>query len=339
VQTRTRIALGVGVTVVIFGLLILFVGVERFVETITSVDPLYVAAILAVILVRRTCQGGILYVAFNRFDVRITLLASVFLSASTTFVKNAVPFGQLGGEPVAAGVVTESVDAPYEECLAALSTVETIRFIPSTTVFLGGSLYFVFFPTSVPPIIEPLFGVFGLLLFVLAVLAVVVWKFQGPAEAYVARTLYRASAVLTVVPLVARPDEETVRDRVEAFGTLFVDLTTDRWLVAGVATLSFGNTFFTVLELWIALRAVGLSVPFPIVLFAVPFSQLASILPSPGGVGGIEGVLVLFVTALTASAVRDVTTGVILFSGLGYWMTILIGGVGLSVALPLLTGE
>ena len=335
-RTATRVAIGVGLTALVFAALILFVGVDRFLDTVTTVDPRIVAAILATIVLRRVSQGAILYVAFNRFSVGISLVQAVFLSASTSFANNVTPFAQLGGQPLAAGIVTDAVEKPYEQCLAALSTVETIRFVPSTAIFLFGSLYFVLFPTPVPAAVEPLFTLFAAFLVALCVLAVVVWRYQATAERALTRVFTRVLGVLAVVPFVSPPDEDDVADRVEGFSSLFVDLTTDPGLVARVVPLSFSNTFLTVFELWLALQAVGVDVPIPVVLFAVPFSQLASILPSPGGVGGIEGILVVFVTALTGDAVRNVTTGVVLSSGLGYWVTMVLGGIGISIVFPLM---
>lgn len=332
-------AIGVSLTAIVFAVLILFVGVDRFLDTVTTVDPRIVAVILATIVLRRVSQGAIVYVAFNRFSVGISLVQAVFLSASTSFANNVTPFAQLGGQPLAASIVADAVEKPYEQCLAALSTVETVRFVPSTTIFLFGSLYFVLFPTPVPAAVEPLFALFAAFLFTLCVLAVVVWRYQATAERALARVLTRVLGVLAVVPFVSRPDADDVAERVGGFSSLFVDLTTDPGLVARVVPLSFANTLLTVFELWLALRAVGVAVPFPIVVFAVPFSQLASILPSPGGVGGIEGVLVVFVSALTAEAARDVTTGVVLSSGLGYWVTMVVGGLGVSVVLPLLNPD
>jgi len=339
VRKATRIAVGVGLTAVVFALLIGFIGVDRFVSTVTSVDPRYVAVIVGAILLRRVCQGTILYVAFNRFDVGIGFVQAVFLSAGSSFAKNVTPFAQFGGGPAAAAVATDALGARYERCLAALSTVETIRFLPSTTVFLFGSLYFLLFPTPVPSVVKPLFGLFGLFLLAVCLLAVVVWRYQRRAEGVLTGALTRVLGVASVLPVVSAPDEEDVRDRVTSFSSLFVDLTTDPGLVARVAVLAAANVLITVFELWLALRAVGVEVSFAIVLFAVPFSQLASILPSPGGVGGIEGVLVVFVTAITGDPARGVATGVVLSSGLGYWLTMSMGGLAVSVVLPVLGEE
>jgi len=339
VQTVSRIAIGVIATTGVFVLLIIFVGIGQFVEAVSMMDPWLAGAIVSIVAIRRLVQGTILYVAFTRFQVEVSYAQSFFISASTTFAKNATPFAQLGGEPLAAGIITDAVDDTYEESLAALSMMETVKFIPALAVFVSGSLYFAIYPTPIPQSITPIFGVFGVVLLVLPLVAAVIWRYRDRAQAIATAAVMTLSRPVSVIPRVSMPDEESIRERIASFFSIFVDLTTDRRLVVEVAILSFIALFLTVLELWLALKAVGVDVLVPIVLFAVPFSRLASVLPSPGGVGGVEGVLVIFITALTSHPVRDVTTGVIISSGVGYWMTALVGGLGIAFALPLLSEE
>jgi len=339
VKKVTRIAIGVSVTTAMFLLLIVFVGIERFVEAIMSIEPWLAAAIVSTIAARRLVQGLILYVAFARFEVEVTYLQAIFLSASTTFAKKITPFAQLAGEPLAAGIITDAINDTYEESLAAISMVETIKFIPSLTVFVAGSIYFAFFPTAIPPAVAPIFGLFGVVLLLVPIVAAVLWEYRDQMEALATTVVMYLGLLVALIPRVPRPDKESVKDRVTNFSSIFVDLTTNHWLVIEISILTFLTLFLTVFELWLALRAVGVTVPIPIVLFAVPFSKLASALPSPGGVGGVEAVLVIFITALTTNPVRGVTTGVIISSGVAYWMTAIVGGLGIAFVLPLLSED
>ena len=337
VKTATRIAIGLVITACLFGLLIFLVGIEEFVDAATSIKPQLAAAILSTVAVRRLFHGMILYAAFARFGVEITYLQAVFLSASVSFMKAVTPFAQLSGEPLAAGIITQSLNETYEASLATISMVEAIKVIPSLSVFAVGSIYFTIFPTRIPPSITPMFALFGLLLLLIPIFGVVLWKYREPAESFATAVFVTVGRGVSVLPRVPRLDEESIRERVRGFSSRFFDLLSHRRLVLEVTALTFGTLFLTVLVFWLALQAVGVVAPIPIVMFAIPFSKLASVIPSPGGVGGTEGVLVIFITTLTANSAESVTTAVIISSGASYWTTAIVGGLGIALVLPLLS--
>ena len=338
-QTGTRIGIGVLVTACLFALLIFFVGIEEFFEAVASMDPQLAAAVVSAIAVRRLFHGLIVYAAFARFEVTVSYLQAVFISASVSFAKKATPLAQLSGEPIAAGIITDAIDDTYEDSLAAISVIETVKFVPAMTVFVVGSTYFVVFPTAIPSSIRPIFGLFGAVLLLVPLVGIVLWSYKDRAEAIATAAVVALANAVSVIPRVPSPNEEDIRNRISGFSSRFVDLTTNRRLVVELSILTFCTLFLTVLALWIALGGVGVAVPLPIVLFAVPFSKLASAVPSPGGVGGVEGVLVIFITSLTAHSIEQVTTGVIISSGVAYWMTALVGGLGIAFVLPLLSSE
>ncbi|PSP60382.1 hypothetical protein BRC73_02485 [Halobacteriales archaeon QH_7_66_37] len=251
VQTGTRIGIGVLVTACLFALLIFFVGIEEFLEAVTSMDPQLAAAVVSAIAVRRLFHGLIVYAAFARFEVTVSYLQAVFISASVSFAKKATPLAQLSGEPIAAGIITDAIDDTYEDSLAAISVIETVKFVPAMTVFVVGSTYFVVFPTVIPSSIKPIFGLFGAVLLLVPLVGIVLWSYKDRAEAIATAAVVALANAVSVIPRVPSPNEEDVRNRISGFSSRFVDLTTNRRLVAELSILTFCTLFLTVLALWI----------------------------------------------------------------------------------------
>ena len=82
------------------------------------------------------------------------------------------------------------------------------------------------------------------------------------------------------------------------------------------------------LALWIAFRAISVSIPFVVMLFVVPMGALASITPLSGGAGGIETVLVTILASLLTIAIglETALAAVVIFRGAVYWIPTVIGG-------------
>ncbi|WP_227356036.1 lysylphosphatidylglycerol synthase domain-containing protein [Haladaptatus salinisoli] len=83
--------------------------------------------------------------------------------------------------------------------------------------------------------------------------------------------------------------------------------------------------------LWLAFYAIGTTVPFAVVLFAIPISAIAGVTPLPGGTGGIESVLVALLVSTTSIESAVVVAAVVIFRGFVYWVPTMIGGSVLAV--------
>jgi len=75
-------------------------------------------------------------------------------------------------------------------------------------------------------------------------------------------------------------------------------------------------------------------VPFGVAVLVVAVSKVGFVVPTPGGIGGVEATIAGALTLLTPMSVALATATAILFRFSTYWFVVFVGG-GTSVALTL----
>lgn len=90
---------------------------------------------------------------------------------------------------------------------------------------------------------------------------------------------------------------------------------------------SFVGWVFFVLPLSIAALALDVMIPVWLVFFIIPASTLATLLPTPGGLGGVEALMVLLLTSLTAMQPQTAVAVTLVYRLASYWFVIVTGGV------------
>jgi uncharacterized protein (TIRG00374 family) len=166
------------------------------------------------------------------------------------------------------------------------------------------------------------------------------WRNRYAVEARVVRLLTPVIRGLgRVLPRREPPDVHVIERRIEGFFHAIERITGDP---RGLATaLGFSTLGWLCLagSLWLSLYALGYSVPFAAVLVVVPVGAIAGITPLPGGLGGVEAVLVALLVPTTGVTVAAATAGVVLHRTATYWLPVLVGGgsaaaIGAGGVLP-----
>ena len=326
-QVRTT-ALGFLVAAVLLGGLAYLVGVEGLLDTVADADGELVALVVAATLGWLAAWGYGLRVVLGVLGADLSYARSFLVMCGAMFSNNVTPLGQAGGEPVSALLISSVADTEYERGLAAIASVDSLNFVPSVVLALVGAGYYA------------ADGVFGtrLRMATVGILAVAV---AVPALAYLAWTRRQTAQqrvvgllaplvvrVAGVVPGVTAPTRDSVAERVGGFVGSIERVAASPSGVARALGASAVGWLFQMAALWLAFQAVGSPVPFAVPLFAVPVGALAGVTPSPGGVGGIEVVLVALLSAIPGAAVGPETAlaAVVVFRGSVYWMPVLIGG-------------
>ena len=320
------IALGFLAAVVVLAALLGVVGVDRVVAAFGPLRAQYVLLILAASTTWLGAWALSLRTVLAALDIRVGLRRAFLLYASAAFANNVTPFGQAGGEPVSALLISRATDAEYETGLAAIASVDTLNFFPSILLALLGLGYYV-----------TVFTLGDRLLVVLA--AVIALAVGIPAGGYAIWTARRRvgdalvglltpvlAAVGRVVPMATPPDREQVDRRVTSFFASVDRVAGDRsnLLVAlGFSTLGW---LCLVAALWLSLFALGHVVPIAAALVAVPVGAIAGVTPLPGGLGGVEFAVVLVVVPITGLSAETATAAAFTFRGATYWFTIVVGG-------------
>ncbi len=332
-DSRWATVLGFAGALVVLGALVWLVGVDETITALTSADPAGLALVIGIAVLWLTTWGLALWTVLRALDAPIPAYMAVLVFAGAIFSNNITPFGQAGGEPLSALLISTATDSEYETGLAAIASVDTIHFVPSLmyavvgftfvaagAVRLGRNLMFAAVAVAVLTVGLPVGAYLG-------------WRYRYELEATVVRLLTPLLQFLgRVVPGRSPPSKAGIEHRIEGFFAAIDRVAADRWTL--VQTLGFSALGWACLvaSLWTSLYAVGITVPVASVLLVVPVGSIASIAPLPGGSGAIETVLVTLLVSTTPATLVVATSAVLIHRGATYWLPTLVGA-GVATAL------
>ncbi|MUW14662.1 flippase-like domain-containing protein [Halorubrum sp. CBA1125] len=311
----------------ILAALFVLVGVERVVSTVLSADPTFVAATAGLALCWLAAWSLMLRTVLASLSVSLSVTTSFLVYAGAVFANNVTPFGQAGGEPVAAALISKVSGSRYETGLVGIASVDVLNVVPSIAlVFLGVGYYAA--STAIGDRLEVAVAVaVGLVAAIVTGIAFV-WRYR---QAVIARL---PGAVGGAVGRFDRFDaaavETSLTDRLRHFFDDIERVGTSRRRLVAVVGLSLAGWLFQAAALTAAFAAVGHDVSPAITLFVVPLAYVAGATPLPGGLGGIEAAFVALLVPTTGVAASTVTAAVLVFRGGVYWLPVVIGGISVS---------
>lgn len=324
--------LGAGV---ILAALLAFVGVEELASNLSAADRNVVLLVVALVLGWIAAWGLALRTVLHTLGIELSAPRSFLLFAGAMFSNNVTPFGQAGGEPITALLISEMTDIEYERGLAAIASVDTLNFVPSILLALAGVVYFTTEMTL------------GRNLFVAAAtvvgLAVTVPTAAGFAwtnrERLVPRltdaAVFVVERVAAVVPRASAPSRESIRDRIGGFVLALERIAANPECLLRALGFSTAGWVCQMVALWLAFHAIDVSVPLSFMMFVVPIAAIAGAAPLPGGMGGIETALVVLLVAMPLVGLTKpvALAAVLIFRGAVYWIPTLLGGVVMGITM------
>ncbi len=319
----------VGAAVVLAALL-WFVGVDEIAAAFALLDLRFLAVIAGVGLVWLSAWAMALRTVLDALGVQVGVREAVLLYASSAFANNVTPFGQAGGEPFSALLVARATDAEYERALAAVASVDSLNFVPSIVLALGGLIYYLTaFAAS-----DDLLGVLALvvaLAVAVPVALVLAWSNRDRVQDGIVRAVAPITRLVgRVLPRVSPPSEDEVRHRVASFFAALERVGESPRQLAIAATFSTLGWLLMCTALWLSLFALGHAVPFAAVFVAVPVGTIAGIAPLPGGLGGVEFAIVLVVVPATGVSAATAASAALIYRGATYWLPTLLGGASVA---------
>jgi uncharacterized protein (TIRG00374 family) len=317
----------------VLSVLVWVVGVDRTVSALLTADPAALVLVAVAAVVWLTTWGLALWSVLRALGTTIPAHMAVLVYAGAVFSNNVTPFGQAGGEPLSALIISSAADTEYETGLAAIASVDTAHFVPSVgfaiagftfvtagAVQLGRNLTFAAVAVATLALGLPVAGYFG-------------WRYRYELEATVVRLLTPFIRWLgRVVPKWSPPTAHSIETRIESFFAAIERIATDRRTL--LQTLGFSALGWASLasSLWLSLYAVGYTVPAATTLLVVPVGSIASLAPLPGGSGAIETVLVTLLVSTTAVPGAVAASAVLIHRGATYLVPTLVGA-GVASAL------
>ena len=324
--------LGFAAAFVVFAVLFYFAGVDELVNRLTMASPAFLAGLFSITILWLVAWGVSLKTVLGVLGVDISVVRSFLVFTGAMFSNNITPFGQAGGEPVTALLISRSTDTEYETGLAAIASVDTINFVPSITIALIGAGYYATEVTLGRNLEIALVAVVGLAIGV-PTAVYVTWQRRYELERKLVDTLTPIiQTVARYIPRIRVPSTDGVKRRINGFFRSIERVGRNPRGLAIALGLSGVGWLFQMIGLWVAFHAIGAPIAFSIALFVVPIGAIAGVTPLPGGAGGIEWTLAILVAAASGAVSFDVATaGVVLFRGFIYWVPTFLGGVVLGL--------
>ena len=318
-ETVLKTVVGFVVAVVLLYLVAAGLGTEHVARAFADAELRWIAVGCLSTLLCLGLWGRAWQVVLRQVGIRVPYRRLVVTYFAATFANYVTPLGQAGGEPFIAYVLSRDTDAPYEESLASVVTADLLNLLPFFT-FAAAGLSFLLLGAELPTGVQPLaFGLLGMAVGVPAIAAGGWWF----------RERVKRGIVGLVAPVARRTDRvsvEGVRRRVEDLYAAFGRIATNPRALAEATLFAYAGWVFFALPLFFAGQALGAPVDPLLVLFIVPASTLAGLVPSPGGLGGVEVALVALLVALTPVGAATAFALALVYRIASYWFALVFGG-------------
>ena len=326
---RRGLLLGSIAAVAVLAVLFFLVGAGDVIGTLRSADPTFVAVTAAFALCWLAAWSLMLRTVLGSLGVSIPVVTSFFVYAGAVFANNVTPFGQAGGEPVAALLISKASDCRYETGLAGIASVDVLNVVPSLSlVFVGVGYYATTAAVGdrLETAVTSAVVLVGGIVFAMAV----VWRYRETLVERLPGVVAPWAGRLGLGRYDAADLEADLTGRLDRFFADIERVGTNRFRLSAVIGLSLVGWLAQAVALTAAFAAVGHPIPPSVVLFAIPLANLAGATPMPGGLGGIEAAYVALLVPTTGIEASTITAAVLVFRGGTYWLPVVIGGVATS---------
>jgi len=317
--TLVKIGLGFLVAVAVLYLMAVGVGIDELREVLadTQVRWLALGCLSTALCLLAWAKAWEVVLEVVGVEVSLRTLAVTYYAA--TFANYVTPLGQAGGEPFIAYVLSRDTDASYEDSLASVVTADLLNLLPFFT-FAAVGFVALAWQTTLPERIEPLAAGLVVLAVGVPILAISGWRLRMP----LGRLFLRVSA--PVVRRLPRVTVGTIRDRLRELNASFQRIAREPTALVRALVFSYVGWVFFALPLYFATQAIGAPIGLLLVLFIVPASTLAGLVPSPGGLGGVEVALVALLVALSGLTGAGAYAVALVYRVASYWFALGAGG-------------
>lgn len=323
-EALVRTLLGFAGAGVVLAIILWVVDAQAVFRAILQANPPLVALVAGLLFLWIAAWGIALWHVLAALDVDTPLYLPVLVYAAAAFANRVTPFGQAGGEPVTALVLSRATDIEYEVGFASITSLDAINVIPSMLIIISGMGFLLLAGVNLAGI-NPLVGLvvaIGLLLLLgLAVryrwwLRARIGSLLGP----IARPLVRRLPWLTVDWL------EGLSERVTQFVMSIEQVATDRRRLAVAIGFSALGWVLQAVALWVTFLSLDVHIPLLLAVFVIPISKFGGLLATPGGLGGTQAIGIGVITLLTDVGAATVTAAVTIYGIGGYILVTTVGG-------------
>ncbi|UPV74387.1 flippase-like domain-containing protein [Halorussus limi] len=308
------------------GLLLYFfgrvIGWNEILRTFRNANPVWIglACLSTVVSLVIWAKSWDIILCTVGIDVPFPKIVTTYFAA--TFADYATPFGKAGGGPFIAYVLAADTEANYQDSLASVVTADLLNLLPFFT-FAGLGTLALLIQGEVPKQAELLVAGLGGMAVVLPLIIYGSYRHQQ----FVERLLMKV--IGPIAKRVERINADNVRDRIDEFYELVDRIAASRGQLAKTLVYAYVGWLFFAAPLYFAGLTLGVSHQLTpiLVLFVVPASSLAGVVPTPGGVGGVEFALVGLIVALTTLQADVAASAALVYRVASYWFALALGGI------------
>lgn len=317
--STAKLLVGFALAVVLVYLLGVAIGWGETIQRLRTAHLGWVAVACASSLVCLAVWGKMWQVVLEAVGVSVTYKKVVVTFFAATFANYVTPMGQAGGEPLIAYVLSRDTEASYEQSLASVVIADVLRIFPFFTA-AGVGLGYLVFERQLPDIVETVAVVLIALAVGLPTLIVVSWRHRHPVQRGVLRMLSPVARRTEFVSL------DSARARIDRLYESFELIAGSRRTVLVSVALGYVGWVLFALPLYFSGLALDLPVSVILVFFLVPATVVVSFTPFPGGLGAIEGTLVILLTALATLSAGEALAVTTVYRIASYWLVVAVGG-------------
>lgn len=328
----TTVAIGFLLAV---GLVLLVLSIVGFRETLTAIfaaNRVVLASLLVAVVLWAGAWTYTLSIVLGILDVEHGPVGGILLFGDLLFANSVAPSTYLGGEPLAAYLLTRHTGSDYETSFATVSSVDLLNYVPMLPLAGIGLVYFAVTAAlgrRTELVLLAVLAVFGTLVASIFYGWRYRWQLVDGAAGVLGGISVRISAI---VPGVRAVSPITLHHRFELFVNEVERVTEDQRNVRRALLYSTTGWLCLSLALWLAAYAVGYAIPPEAALFIVPLGAITNILPLPGGLGSVESVLILLLIATAGVPAVEATAVTLLYRAATYWLPLLFGAGAVTVS-------
>ncbi len=312
----------------ILGALVWLAGVEETLSALGQARIDLVAVVVVLAALWLAAWGMSLYVVLEALGAPISSLRAILVFSAAMFSNNITPFGQAGGEPVSAFLISQAADSEYETGLAAIASVDTLHFVPSIGMAFTGVALLALRAAKLGRDLYLSVAILAGLLVVFVTGALLAYRYRSTIEHAIAVVVTPIVRFLSrLVPGRSPPAPDDIERRIEGFFRAIERIAGDRRAIFEATVLSATGWLALSVALWISIFSVGASVPLAATLIAVPIGSIAGVTPLPGGSGAIETAFAAILVSLGDILTGAAVAGVLVYRLATYWLPTVVGGL------------
>ncbi len=320
-RVLAKIVVGFLVAGIFIYFLGLAIGWRRVFAVLVTADPLWIGVACLSTLLGLITWGKAWQVVLSVIGIEVSFRRISVTYLAATFANYVTPFGQAGGEPFIAYVLSRETNASYEDSLASVVTVDLLNLLPFFN-FAAIGFVVLLWQATLPRTVRWLTFGLAALAIAIPVLAYAGWNYRAGVE----------RAVLGLIgPIAERTDRisvDGVRRRVERFYGSLERIAAEPRQVAYTLVFSYTGWILFTLPLYFAALSLNLPLDPLLILFIVPASTVAALVPTPGGLGASEASLTVLIWFLQSGITEPEALALAgVYRVTSYVFAVLIGGI------------